>query len=84
VSNNISIFPNPVNHDLFVHFNNDAAAVYHISITDVLGKTVWQQDYQKVSGANNLSIPVSAYASGMYYISITDGTEISTHKFIKK
>ncbi|MNS34514.1 Ser-Thr-rich glycosyl-phosphatidyl-inositol-anchored membrane family protein [compost metagenome] len=83
-NNNISIFPNPVNHDLFVHFNNDAAAVYHISITDVLGKTVWQQDYQKVSGANNLSIPVSAYASGMYYISITDGTEISTHKFIKK
>jgi hypothetical protein len=83
-SNNISVFPNPVNHDLFVHFNNDPAATYQISITDVLGKTVWQQDYQKLNGASRLSIPVSSYASGMYYISITDGTEISTHKFIKK
>lgn len=82
--NYITIYPNPVADELFVQFDEAKVHRYSIIITDVLGKTLWQQQYLKPAGRNHLSIPAEGFGTGMYFISIADETAVYTHKFIKK
>lgn len=80
----VQVYPNPVKDQLNIQFDHNAAQTYKISIVDVLGKSVWQQTYQKPGAASEISIPVQSFASGMYFISIQDDAGLNTYKFIKQ
>ncbi|MBV6484468.1 MAG: hypothetical protein KFKLKKLM_00974 [Flavobacteriales bacterium] len=72
-----SLFPNPVNNVLNLVFdaNNQKVEIYN-----VLGEIM----YNNISLNNNLSIDVSAFGSGVYFIKTTDkNNTVSTQKFIK-
>ncbi|RQO31761.1 hypothetical protein DBR32_07395 [Taibaiella sp. KBW10] len=78
----VGIYPNPVKDGLHITFDHPLAKTYTIAIIDVLGKTLWQEHYQKPAQNTALIIPVSQFSAGMYYINVHEGSEVTTQKFI--
>ncbi|MDR3269366.1 MAG: DUF4465 domain-containing protein [Tannerella sp.] len=73
----VQLYPNPVVDRLIV----SGSAIRQVTITDLSGRTVYQ--YQ-ASDQARLTIPVSAWAKGVYVVSVWDNSGRSTHKIIKK
>lgn len=68
------VYPNPANDFLYIK-STESKLTY--SIIDVLGKIINEQTLYTDA------IDISALKNGIYFIRISDGTSISTHKFIK-
>lgn len=73
----VSMYPNPVISNLYIQTSSQQSAYY--SIMDVTGKISTQGSF-----VENIIINVSNLSSGIYFIVIKQGDNISTHKFIKK
>jgi hypothetical protein len=71
------IYPNPVVDQLIIA----GSAIRRVAITDLSGRTVYQS---QAFGQSRLTIPVSAWAKGVYFVSVWDNSGRSTHKIIKK
>ncbi|MDR3262473.1 MAG: DUF4465 domain-containing protein [Tannerella sp.] len=71
------VYPNPA----IDRLNISGSAIRRVLISDIGGRTVYQQ---YVSGQSLLTIPVSAWAKGIYIVRIWDGSGQSAHKIIKK
>ncbi|MFP5438355.1 MAG: T9SS type A sorting domain-containing protein [Bacteroidia bacterium] len=74
---NMVIYPNPVNHTLFLELPNDITPD-HITITDISGKKIYSQ-----SQYNN-KIETTGLATGMYMLTATANGKIFNTKFIKQ
>lgn len=71
----ISLYPNPVTNNQFVmQFSQLRAGAYSIQVTDVMGRTVVQQNIS-ISGDNHAQLIKldPAAAKGIYLIKVTDG-----------
>jgi hypothetical protein len=71
----ISLYPNPVTNNQFVmQFSQLKAGAYSIQVTDVMGRTVVQQNIS-ISGDNHAQLIKldPAAAKGIYLIKVTDG-----------
>jgi hypothetical protein len=71
----ISLYPNPVTNNQFVmQFSQLKAGAYSIQVTDVMGRTVAQQNIS-ISGDNHAQLIKldPAAAKGIYLIKVTDG-----------
>ena len=56
-----------------------------ISVTDMIGKTVWKESVNGATGGNILPLPASIISSGIYLIKISDqNNSLQTIKWIKK
>ena len=71
------ITPNPATSELFVsspsHFGK-------VQIMDALGKTVITHD---ANYAAQITINISSLSKGVYFLQVSDGTNLTTRKFIK-
>ncbi|MGI8633938.1 MAG: T9SS type A sorting domain-containing protein, partial [Segetibacter sp.] len=78
-------FPNPTENNVTVQM--DAVKPYRgkISLLDLTGKQVFQQDYQFVKGRNEATLSLSKYSSGTYIIAILNANNllIASHKIVK-
>lgn len=77
----IKLFPNPATDKLNVVFqagNGD----YNISVTDMLGRTVINNSYQGLFGAQTIEMPVSQLNAGHYILNINDGNSSYSSKFV--
>lgn len=78
-------FPNPTS--AIVNYQLDASQEEMLSITimDILGKTLYQTNYQITLGINTTSIDLSDYTSGTYIVKIQNnqGKVIATEKIVK-
>ena len=81
-TNNITVYPNPANSTLNVHFNEPSNGNVNVRLYDVTGKTMFEKEYGSTSGT--LNIPVSQLPSGMYFYEVRDNSFISRSKFIKE
>jgi len=68
------IYPNPANTALTI---SAAGTVYNVSIINLLGQTVYSQNYN----AQNVQVDVSGLVTGIYYVKI-NGAEVK--KFLKE
>ena len=75
-ANTINIYPNPVQNELFIDFENEQ--ITEINILDVSGKIV------KSLNDNTNSIDVSNLTEGIYLLKVRTENGSSTAKFIKK
>ena len=75
----LTLFPNPANDDISVKLDYFTPS-QEITITDVLGKTIYNQ---KLEGLTT-TINTSSYEKGIYLFNLINGTEIITKKFIKE
>lgn len=78
VDNNISIGPNPVNHELMVH--TEQSGPLRISILNVLGMEILSSEAE----TSDFTINLQYLPSGLYYLQLTGGTEVAVVPFIKE
>lgn len=64
-----SLYPNPANQYVVLNMEMDLPDAYSLTLTDVLGSTVWQLQ----SSDQQVTIPTDAFPAGVYFISVEDG-----------
>jgi len=79
-SNNLSIYPNPVNNTLYIIDSNDRTKleINEIKIIDYMGRVL------KSHKLINSSVHVADLNSGIYIIKLITNDKITTKKFIKQ
>ncbi len=74
----LQVYPNPVQNAATIRFANPNASTYRLSLTDLSGRTVWQQ-------ANNTSeaqLHTDGLATGLYILVIEGNGNKETRKLI--
>ncbi|RMA65941.1 S8 family serine peptidase [Ulvibacter antarcticus] len=82
LASSVSMYPNPATNNVMVSMNQTAFETLDISIVNSLG-----QQLQKVASSNSsgiISIDVSSYASGLYFVNITVDGVTATKKLLVK
>ena len=79
-----SVFPNPAKDVLTLSLNsskqfNDC----QLSISNVLGQNTYSKSVDLSSGDNKLNINISDLTAGVYFISLKNGKDVVTAKFVK-
>jgi hypothetical protein len=74
----MSVFPNPANEVINISLNKEVSAT--ITLLDVSGKVVRTQALNGIS----TSINTASLNSGVYFVTINDGTSVSTQKVVIK
>jgi hypothetical protein len=80
-ANNLSIFPNPAEHFVFVEINSEIVSINQISLTDLSGK-ILEQIIISENNSDPVRIDVSALQAGCYFIHIIDNYNRETVKKI--
>jgi hypothetical protein len=78
-----ALYPNPAKDEMTIAIVSSKKENITISITDLTGKEVKRFNSTIAGGDNNISVNVSALATGTYYLRLISGTETKTTKFIK-
>jgi len=79
----VNVFPVPTS--AFINFDLTVAntAPVAIEIYDVAGKLIKAVDYDVEAGANLVQVDASSFAVGTYFVTIAQGSQVVTTKFIK-
>jgi len=79
----LHIFPNPVNENSVVHFYLDKTTNLQIEISDITGRIVFKvANEQQLQGWQSLKLNSANLISGIYFITLQNGNEKTTMKFI--
>lgn len=78
-----SLFPNPNNGEFTVKFNTLNSENISIDIHDIRGRQVFNKKYSN-SGIFNENLNVNNLQSGMYLVTVTNGSSKITKRIIKK
>ncbi|WP_196894281.1 T9SS type A sorting domain-containing protein [Aureivirga marina] len=68
----LKAFPNPAADVLNVSFEGEGD--YKITITDMLGKQVFNKEYTNLRGAQSIALPVSNLETGNYILNVHNGS----------
>lgn len=80
---NLNIFPNPTTVNLTVEFTLESNEDMNISIRNALGQVVEIVNTGSMAaGQHTLNVNTSNYAGGMYFLSFSNGTQVTTKRFI--
>jgi protocatechuate 3,4-dioxygenase beta subunit len=71
-------YPNPVKDRLNVSFESRTDNV-QVSLINSVGKMIWTSSLKTVRGSNNLTLDVSGYANGAYFVIIDNGKYSTAH-----
>jgi hypothetical protein len=78
---NLKIYPNPVQNTLFIDIENPAMERIHAEIFNSLGVKVYNTAIE--AGQNSLSIDVSNFPEGIYFINMNNSGKANSHSFVK-
>lgn len=76
--------PNPFNTSLNIKYNSLNEGSANMQIIDMLGKTHQNTNMIVNKGENTLTIDTEALPLGIYFIRITNGTEVTTQRIVKR
>ncbi len=79
---NVSLYPNPVADQLNVEFSIAETSDLEVNIVNALGQTVRAINYATYgAGHNNLNINTANLANGVYFLTMSNGKQVTTNKF---
>lgn len=80
----VSLGPNPTSAHLNLVIESGMNQTQQVTITDLLGRTVMQQDVDVTKGMNTIALDVSSLTTGTYLLVVYNGNNAATTaKFIK-
>lgn len=79
-----NIMPVPATNQVEIVFSSAKPTTVKATIFDIMGRTIGTQDMAANGGNNALSINISNYASGIYYVVLNDGTHAVMGKIVKQ
>ena len=77
------LFPNPVKDMLQIRYESVTGNNIQITLMDIQGKTVFQQEQMIQPGLNQITIPAKTFHSGFYICRVISGKNTDISKFIK-
>lgn len=72
--------PNPAQDVTTINYTLPYSGKVQFRVTDVLGKTLWIEDFQKPNGKHQFTLDISSYAPGVYFYTL----EFDSKKISKK
>jgi hypothetical protein len=81
LSDSYSVYPNPASDILYVHMGDQVYTNNTITITDLMGQTVY---YNIITNQSIMEIDISSMTSGIYILFIDNENGFFNKKFIKK
>lgn len=79
--NNLSIYPNPNNGEFNIGFNPQSGEAITIDVYDIRGRSIYNNIYSSVGRFDEV-IKLNSAQSGVYMLTISDGTQKVTKKII--
>jgi hypothetical protein len=80
----ISLYPNPASNSVNVVLNTTKAAKANITVYNMVGQAIAQLDKNLVNGNNTIKLDISAYNTGIYFVStIVEGKTYSQKLIVK-
>lgn len=79
--NNLSIYPNPNNGEFNIGFNSNSGEAITIEVYDIRGRSIYNKSFNSVSRFEEV-IQLNNAQSGVYLLTITDGSQKVTKKII--
>jgi len=81
----LTLSPNPTNGNLNLAVTAQGNANEQIIVTDLLGRTVMQENVNVIEGMNNFNLDVSSLTSGTYILILRDGNnQMTSMRFIRE
>lgn len=79
------LYPNPTSNNLNLYYNSREGGTYQLTITNANGTVVYHAQIPTMIGDNKFLLPLSSYASGTYYITLSDpANNKSSVQFVKQ
>ncbi|MFN3444373.1 MAG: T9SS type A sorting domain-containing protein, partial [Bacteroidia bacterium] len=78
----ISVYPNPAEDVVNITVKELTNINYNVTITDITGKTVFNNQLNSMLNNNTASINISNFNKGMYFIYLSNDKGTSTQKLI--
>jgi Secretion system C-terminal sorting domain len=79
-----AVSPMPVTDIMSVDYAVSKAATVTVMITDILGKTIKQANFDANEGINKAGLDVSGLTSGTYILTVNDGETVVTNRIVKQ
>jgi len=84
VLSGLTVFPNPAKDQLSVSVNSSKEfSDCKLQVSNILGQSTYSQDVNLSSGANKFDINIAALSPGIYFISLQNGKDTVTARFVK-
>ncbi len=84
IENSFALYPNPAKNEVFLSFKNTPESDLQIDIINTLGQIVYKSTSVSLDGSNTTSFDISAYASGLYFISVKQDNISQIKKLVIK
>ena len=83
LANNVDLqlYPNPANNQITAKFTLTGNSNVTIDVTDLSGKTLQEVIHGSLSGNQQITVNTQNLSSGMYFLRVTDGENVSVNKF---
>lgn len=79
----LKVFPNPVNNILHIDYTLSDTKAGNVKLTDITGKVVYSENLNSLIGENSVTIDLSAFEPGFYYMVLNYGKELYDEKIVK-
>ncbi len=83
IIHDLSLFPNPAEESLNITFSSKNWTPIEVSLVDITGKTVIQQDKIKVFGQYNGNLSLEGLDTGMYFVVIKTSNQVVSRPVMK-
>jgi hypothetical protein len=80
----INVYPVPVKDVAYFDINAKSGSEAGIMIKDNVGRVVFSEVHNISSGVNHMSIDMSSYSSGVYFITVRTNEGSFVSKFVKE
>ncbi len=80
----VNLFPNPASNMLNVNYFIDNTATVNISVLDMLGKSILNEQLNSEEGFNQTSLDMNNLNSGIYFLKMQQNDQVVVKKFIVK
>jgi hypothetical protein len=78
----VSLYPVPASESVSFSFANALSETTNISVTDVSGRVVYNQNFAAIGAGSVITLDLSGFAAGSYSYTITSGEQTGNGKFV--
>jgi Secretion system C-terminal sorting domain len=79
----VQVYPNPAREEGTLRFFTATEQAYQVQVTDLWGRVVWSLQQTFAAGAQELPLPMTNWAAGIYMVRVSDGKTAASVKVLK-
>ncbi len=77
----VTMVPNPMNSNGTLSFMSETTGTYSVRVSNAIGSVVSYKEIDAKQGVNTVTIERNSLPNGVYFISLSDGKNVTTHRF---